>query len=188
MKTLLHTSKKISPQELINDLKSGDDRAFSALYKCYGKLFTAIAFRYTKNEMDASDVVQEAFLKIFKNIRSYTGKGNFEGWMKRILMNCCYDFVQRRSIHVDLAEEETWSDSKVLKQETITSKMAVSEILKLVDRLPQGYKKVFMLNVVEGHDHREIGEMLGISPSASRSQLTKAKSQLRSTMHSMQFV
>ena len=170
--------------EIIVAIKDGDRGAFKQLYDHYAPLFKGIAYRYIGDSSRCNDVLQEAFIKIFKNIQSYTGSGNFEGWMKRIVVNCCLDYIKKE-------KKLNYEDEEVVVNHTsdvasALSSLTVEEIIKVVDRLPKGYRTVFNLSVIEGYDHGEISEMLGISKSASRSQLSKAKQLLQKELKGLQ--
>ena len=186
-KTLLRAKKKLKQTDLIASIQSGDKRAFKALFDQYAELFKGIAYRYVGNLDEANDIVQEAFIKIFKNINSYTGKGNFEGWMKRILINCSLDYIKKIKRVVFESDEVLAKEASLTWDQAITT-MSFNEILKLIDRLPKGYKTVFNLYVFEGYSHKEIGEMIGITESASRSQLTKAKVKLKEELKKVNII
>lgn len=163
-------------QLLIKACKKGDSGAQKALYNKYAPLLFAIARRYVKVTEDAEEVFSEAMFKILTKINTYTGKGNFEGWMKRIVVNESLMHLRKNSnmqltIQVDDLQIET--PSKVV------DRMSRDEILELIDDLPPGYRTVFNLYVIEGYKHREIAEMLGISINTSKSQLILAKKRLR---------
>lgn len=163
---------------LIPLIQKGDRKAFKELYEVYAPIFKGMAFRYTSDLDQCNNLIQETFIKIFKNINTYAGEGNFEGWMKRILINNCLNHIQKEKKYIlestDVVLEQASSDWN----EAISS-MTFDEILAIVERLPLGYKTVFNLSVLDNYSHQEIGEMLGISESASRSQLTKAKKKLK---------
>lgn len=171
--------KKFEIDDLIlQKLRDGDARVFKRLFDAYSPVFKGICYRYTGSNERSNDIIQEAFVKIFKNISGYTGTGNFEGWMKRIVVNCCLDYVKQEhrfnfdSEHVLEAERHTSWDIPM-------SELGVKEIVRLIDKLPDGLRTVFNLSVFEGFSHKEIASTLGISESASRAQLTKAKTKLR---------
>lgn len=172
---------------IISQIKDGDQRAFKTLFDRYSSLFKGICYRYTGNNHESNDVLQEAFIKIFKNIDNYTGKGNFEGWMKRIVVNCCLDYVRKERKPI-WSSEEPFDQSISENWDVPISEMTAKEIVSVVDRLPDGYKVVFNLSVFDGYSHKEIAETLGISESASRSQLAKAKKKLQSELIRLKIV
>jgi RNA polymerase sigma factor (sigma-70 family) len=163
---------------LIPLIQKGDRKAFKELYDLYAPIFKGIAFRYTNDLDQANDLIQETFIKIFKSSDTFTGDGNFEGWMKRILVNNCLNHIKKEKKYVmdttDLVLEQASS-----RWDEAISEMSFEEVLVIINRLPLGYKTVFNLSVFEDYSHKEIGELLGITESASRSQLTKAKAKLK---------
>ncbi len=166
--------------EFIERLKKGDSRTFSQLFDHYASLFKGICYRYTHDHERSDDIIQEAFIKIFRNISSYNGKGNFEGWLKRIVVNTCLDYVRKEQrIILDQGTAEYEVEKNIGRWEVPISNMTMQEIAEVIGRLPEGLRTVFNLNTFDGYSHREIGEKLGISESASRGQLAKAKAKLK---------
>ena len=136
----------------------------------------SIALRYVKNHADAEDVMIEGFYKIFTKIDTYSGKGSFEGWMRRVMVNEALMYLRknhnfRMTVEVDQADRPTVA--------TVEHELAAEEILKLLDHLPTGYRTVFNMYVLEGLKHREIAEQLGISINTSKSQLILARKRLQ---------
>lgn len=164
--------------EIISKIKEGDALAFKKLYEQYAPKFKGIAFRYVGNENEANDLIQEAFVKVYKSINSYKGDGNFEGWMKRILVNSCLNYIKREKKYA-FDFDATLIEQPSTKWDSAISEMSFEEIVAVINQLPVGYKTVFNLAVFDGYSHKEIGEMIGITESASRSQLSKAKNKLK---------
>jgi RNA polymerase sigma-70 factor (ECF subfamily) len=134
----------------------------------------SICRRYTKNTEEAEEVLINGFVKIFKNISNYTGKGNFEGWMKRIIVNEALNYQKQYKAkwdRVSLLE----SDAKT----NLSTSDEAEDLLKILQSLPSGYQTVFNLYAVEGYKHKEIAKMLNISENTSKSQLRKAKAMLQ---------
>lgn len=147
------------------------------LYALYSRRMMAICLRYTPSRFEAEDIFHEAFVKVFKSIHTWQG-GSFEGWMRRIFVNTAINhFHQNRKYldHVDSADIE----NSVISTDNIIGELSNQELLELVGRLPDGYKMVFNLYVVEGYNHNEIAEMLKIAEGSSKSQLSKAKAYLK---------
>ena len=122
--------------------------------------------------------MQEGFIKVFTAIDSYTGNGSFEGWIRRIFINTALEYLRRNDI---LRETVDIDDSEPMQEidYSTVEQMSADELMELVAELPTGFRTVFNLFVVEGYNHKEIGEMLGITESTSRSQLTRAKKWLQ---------
>jgi len=162
---------------IIEKCKKQDRKAQKALYEKYAPLFYAICLRYVRRKADAEDLLVESFYKIFSKIAQYSGQGSFEGWMKRIVINEALMKIRKDknlNLHVDITNAYSLKeDSLIIEQ------LSYEEILMLIEDLPQGYKTVFNLYVIEGYKHREIAELLGISINTSKSQLILAKKKLR---------
>ncbi len=167
----------MTERELIQGCKARSPKAQRALYDQYAPVLMGIGMRYLKHVENAEDVVVEAFYKIFTKIGQYTGEGNFEGWLKRIMVNESLMFLRKNK---KFKVEQEWEN--VPEQGTIVTvenEIAAGDILKLLDQLPDGYRTVFNLYVVEGYKHREIAELLGISINTSKSQLILAKKRMK---------
>ncbi len=142
----------------------------------YAPLFLSMGLRYMKRYEEAEDVMVMAFYKIFDKINTYSGKGSFEGWMKRIVVNEALMQLRKRNnlrMTVELADYDKSEDSSVLGD------MAYEDLLMMINLLPTGYRTVFNLYVIEGYKHREIAELLNISINTSKSQLILAKKRMR---------
>src|SRR5699024_1967328 len=147
-----------------------------ALYEAYAPVLMAIGMRYMKYVQQSEDMVAEAFIKIFTRINIYKETGSFEGWMKRIMMNECLMQIrknQRHHLHVPLDDVDIDIDPVAV------DKMSAEEIIKTINELPEGYRTIFNLYVIDGYKHREIADMLGISIHTSKSQLIMAKRKLQ---------
>jgi RNA polymerase sigma-70 factor (ECF subfamily) len=172
--------------KILTELKNGNKNSFDAIFKYYAPIFKNIAFRYTKNTALANDILQESFIKIYSNINSFKGEGSFEGWMKRIVVFNCLD-------HIKSEKRYSYETAEILQAKPSSSwnsaidSLSYDEIVTLIGDLPAGYQEVFNLNVFEGYAHKEIASQLGISESASRSQLTKAKAKLKSSLKKIHF-
>ena len=161
---------------VIQALKKEDRKVQKWLFTKYSRLFLAICRRYVKVQEDAEDVLLEGFYKIYKNISQFSGNGSFEGWMKRIMVNESLMFL-RKNNNFKLKVEI--SNIEIKTKLTIQDQLEAEDIIKLLDKLPTGYRTIFNLYVVEGYKHREIAEELGISINTSKSQLILAKKRLR---------
>lgn len=161
---------------ILQGCRKGNPKSQKALYDRYAPLFLSMAIRYTKQYEEGEDVMVHAFCKIFEKLDSYKGEGSFEGWMKRIVVNEALMHIRKRN-NLHLAVEV--SDTDAVETESVVDQIQYSELLRLLDKLPTGYRTVFNLYVIEGYKHREIAEMLGISINTSKSQLILAKRRMR---------
>ncbi len=164
--------------DLIARCKMGDQDAHYRLYKLYSKGMYNVAYRIVGNEDDATDVLQEAFISAFRNLESYRADATFGAWIKRIVVNKSINALQRKKFE-PIPEDERWD---VAEEETpieYGDGLTVDRVKKSIEQLPDGYRSVLSLYLLEGYDHQEIGEIMGISESTSKSQLNRAKSKLR---------
>ncbi|QSE99376.1 RNA polymerase sigma factor [Fulvivirga lutea] len=134
-------------------------------------------FRIVRNSGDAEDVLQDAFVSAFKNLKSFKGDSSFGAWLKRIVINKSLNFLKKRSIDVTPMDE--LPEVKEENEETFYGDLSVERIKDAVEKLPEGYRLVFSLYLLEGYDHGEIGEILGISESTSKSQFNRSKKKIR---------
>lgn len=164
--------------QLIEGCKKGDRKSQKKLYDTYAAKMMAVCFRYTGDKEAARDMLQDGFIKVFLNIESYAGIGSFEGWIRRIFINCCLEILRKND---PLRESEDLETTYHLHdvQASVLEEISAKEILGLVSELPAGFRTVFNLFAIEGYSHKEIGEMLEITESTSRSQFTRAKQVLQ---------
>lgn len=158
--------------DLIKGCIEGDRRMQKELYDRFSPKMYAVCLRYMGNADDAQDILQEGFIKIYKNLERFRGDGSFEGWVRRIFVNTAIEQIRKKKMDVSLTEkEETIEYKSVSAVDNINEK----DLLKVVRGLSPGYRSVFNMYVVEGFSHKEIGELLGISEGTSKSQLARAR-------------
>ena len=170
------SQKEIYNEELLlNLVRKGDEQAMRILYCRNIRYLSAVCSRYIYEEEDIKDVLQDAFLKIFASIKSfeYRGEGSLKGWMTKITLNETLTFIKNNSRlrFVELKQEEI---DKI--EEPNTEGIPPAVIHSMIRELPDGYRTIFNLYVIEGKSHKEIAELLGIKPDSSASQLHRAKS------------
>ncbi|MBL0147038.1 MAG: RNA polymerase sigma factor [Chitinophagaceae bacterium] len=148
-----------------------------SLYYRFSPKMYAVCLRYSKNADDAQDLLQEGFIKVFKNIEKYRGDGSFEGWIRRIFVNTSIEHFRRTVNNTTLTEiqEVTIEDKEWNALDTLAEK----DIISMVQELSPGYRQVFNMYVIEGYSHKDIGDILGISEGTSKSQLARAKGILK---------
>jgi RNA polymerase sigma factor (sigma-70 family) len=171
-----------SEEELIKGCISEKRECQKLLYQKFAGKMMAVCFRYCKNRQEAEDVLQEGFIKVFRNINKFQNLGSFEGWIRRIMVNTALEELRRRKnqlITDDIDEIYIQPESDFKTEEKINTK----DLVKIIQSLPAGYQLVFNLNVIEGYTHREIGEMLGINEGTSKSQLAKARAYIQRLMN-----
>ncbi len=158
--------------DLIRRCMANERKAQRLLYDRYAPVMLSVCRRYMGNAQ-AEDALQESFIRVFRYLVQYRHEGSFEGWLRRICVNTCIRLIQQsRRLMIEYAADNMPDlpvDPDALHQ------LQAEELLNLIDRLPDGYRTVFNLSIIEGYSHKEIGDLLGIGESSSRSQLTKAR-------------
>jgi len=165
-------------EELINRCKSGDRDAHYALYRQYSRAMYNVGFRITGNADDADDVLQEAFISAFRNLSHYRGDASFGAWLKRIVVNKAINTLQKRK-HEALPDNDRWDVPEPEAAGEYREELTIERVKHAIAQLPDGYRTVLSLYLIEGYDHQEIAEIMAISESTSKSQLNRAKSKLR---------
>ncbi|WP_372944781.1 RNA polymerase sigma factor [Muriicola sp.] len=169
-------------RDLVERCKANDRSAQMALYRQYCDGMFCVAMRFVRERDDAEDLVQEAFIKAFRKIQQFRGEVTFGAWLKRIVVNKCLDFLKskrERLISIEehelqLAEEPDW---------TVEREVSVDGVLEAMERLPEKYREVLQLYLLEGYDHKEIAEILHMTPVASRTRLMRGKEYLRTYLN-----
>jgi len=147
------------------------------LYEMYSPKMLAVCYRYAHNKEDAEDMLQEGFIKVFAQMHTFENRGAFEGWIRRIVVHTCINILKRNkkfNESVDLIH----ANSLHVKEDAIPSVLQAKQVVECIRLLPIGYRTVLNLYAIEGFSHREIGSMLDIEESTSRSQYTRAKAML----------
>jgi RNA polymerase sigma factor (sigma-70 family) len=163
-------------KQLIKKAAAGNHEAQKRIYEKHAPKMLGICRQYVKDLQFAEDVMVGGFLKVFKNLDSFKFNGSFEGWIRRIMIRESISYVRKQQFVV--YDDELYERNEG-ETNTISTAMDVEHIQMLIDGLPEGYKMVFILYVVEGYKHNEIAELLQISESTSKSQLFKARKMLQ---------
>ena len=142
--------------------------------------------RYARTQADAADILQEGFVKVFTKLNQFQFQGSFEGWVRRIMVNTALRTYQRQRFDLELSGLEHIPE-KTVDPDAISS-LSEKELLRLIEKLPEGYRVAFNLVAIEGFSHAEAAEMLGIQESTSRSQLTKARRWLCEQLEALKVV
>ena len=168
---------------IINALKSGEESAYELLYKRSIAYVYSIVRRFVEVEHEHKDIIQEVYAKIFLNIKQFdVEKGTFKFWMRRIVINQCFEYFRKKKSSGIVVSIDQYTE--VAQQEEIDfASVDRSVLLKAIERMPKGYKNVFLLVEVEGYDHSEVAQISGITEVASRSQLSRAKAWLRKELN-----
>jgi RNA polymerase sigma-70 factor (ECF subfamily) len=155
----------------------GDRSAQHQLYNLYAKAMYNICYRMTNDEDEAADVLQESFISAFSNLSSYKGTASFGSWLKRIVVNKSINHIRSKRMNlVPLDDAQPIVEVEVDDRDLF---LDIERIKSAIELLPDGYRVVFSLYLLEGYDHKEIGQILGITESTSKSQYNRAKAKLR---------
>ena len=178
-------SKSYTQAQLIDGCKDNIRYMQEILYKRFAAKMFAICMRYAKNKMEAEDVLQMGFIKIFKEIGFYRNEGNFEGWMRRIMVNSAIESYRKNLRTLSIVSIENIIEEQPIAKYDFNN-LEMQELLKLIQNLADGYRMVFNMYVIEGYTHKEISETLGISEGTSKSQLSRARAILQQEIIKME--
>jgi RNA polymerase sigma-70 factor (ECF subfamily) len=165
-------------KELIEKCLENDPRAQEFLYKRFSRRMYGVCLRFARNTLEADDILQEGFIKVFTFLKDFRQDGSFEGWIRRTFVNTAINYYH--------SKENEWKETSIDKAESVQSvsedaldKISAADLLEIIRELPEGYRMVFNLYVIDGYTHQEIAEMLHISESTSKSQLSRARMALQ---------
>lgn len=164
--------------DLIEGCRKANRQAQEQLYKQFAPKMLGVCMRYASSRMEAEDILQNGFIKVFNKINDYRSDGSFEGWIRRIMVNTSIEYYRKHRKLMQVVELENLADEPVIDP-LATAKLCAEDLLKLIAQLPPGYRMVFNMYAIEGYSHKEIGEILSISEGASKSQLSRARSFLK---------
>ncbi|NRB60848.1 MAG: RNA polymerase sigma factor [Winogradskyella sp.] len=162
--------------KLIQRAAKNNREAQHLLYELHAPKMLSVCRYYIKDVHQAEEVMLNGFFKVFKNLKAFKGEGSFEGWIRRIMVREAISFLRQKK-NIEFATEDEYLDHDY--DNNIKSNIEVAEIQQLIDRLPEGYRMVFVMYAIEGYKHHEIAELLNISEGTSKSQLFKARQMLQ---------
>lgn len=166
---------------IINKAVKGDPRAQRYLYDQYRVSLFTVCLRYARDRSEAEDILQEGFIKIFRDLRQLKDYRTLPGWMRRVVVNCALQYIRKWRRDFQHADADDWKTMPE-EGESVLDKLGAQELIELLKKLPDGYRTVFNLYVIDGYSHAEIAEQLGVSESTSKTQLFKAKAALRALL------
>ncbi len=155
--------------------------AQEALYNRFSPRMLGVCYRFAKSREDAEDMLQEGFIKVFTQLYQYRNEGALEGWIRRIVVHTCINVLKKNKKFAD-SVDLIHAHSIQIREDMIPSIMQAKQVVECIRLLPLGYKTVLNLYAIEGYSHKEIGELLGIEESTSRSQYTRAKAMLEEVL------
>ncbi|WP_378180588.1 RNA polymerase sigma factor [Aquimarina sp. SS2-1] len=172
----------MSLDQLIKKCKKQDAKAQEQLYRLYGSKLFSICLKYSYNYASAEDTLQDAFITIFDKIEQYKNKGSFEGWMKRITINTALQKYRKQKVFEIIGEEQI----EEVEVEVDEDNVSLDYLLQIIQQLPDRYRLVFNLYVLDGYSHKEIAGMLDISTGTSKSNLARARKILKEKIETNQ--
>ena len=166
-------------EELIQRCREGDRQAYYQLYKLYSRSMYNVGFRIVNNTEEAEDVLQEAFISAFKNLHHYRGDATFGAWLKRIVVNKAINYLKKKKME-RFPDDEKWDvQEEIVADEFESFPFSVEKVKSAIESLPDGYRTVLSLYLLEGYDHGEIAGIMGITESTSKSQFNRSKKKLK---------
>lgn len=172
--------------QLITNCKAGKSRAQAELYQLFAPKLFGVSLRYSRDQTEAEDTLHEAFINIFNKINQYSGKGSFEGWMKRIVVNLALGKYRTR-YRLQTVEDITIYDSKNVYDE-ISDAINTAQLMELIKELPPRYKMVFNMYAIDGYSHKEIAKEMGISEGTSKSNLARGRKILQDKILKLAYI
>ena len=175
---------ELTDENLVKGCLRKEPGAQRTLYEKYKVMLFRVCLRYAKDRLEAEDMLQEGFIKIFQDLPQYSGKGALGGWMRKVMVNIALQML-RKNKRLQATVELDHIANEYQTQEDVHDHLGAQALTRLIQQLPDGYRVVFNLYVVEGFSHQEIAEKLNITVSTSKSQLFKAKSRLRNMLENI---
>ncbi len=176
----------MTEDQLIKACIREDAASQKEIYARFSGRMLGVCHRYARNGADAEDILQDAFIKVFDKIHQFKFEGSFEGWIRKIVINTALKKYSVRRYEKEVVGYEIKDRDESGMEPSAYSHLTQKEIMDLINNLPDGYRVIFNLYVIEGYQHDEIAEMLGIQPGTSRSQLVKARNMLQKQILELQ--
>jgi RNA polymerase sigma factor (sigma-70 family) len=181
-----------SDDQIIVGCLEGKRKAYSLLFKNYSPVMLGVCMRYCKNRIDAEDVMQDGFIKVFTQMHKFRSEGSFEGWIKRIMINAAIDNYQsnlKHAFHEDVSEivQSPVMVDNPDEDDDLPGELDIprEKLMQMIQELPDGYRMVFNLFAIENYNHKDIASLLGISENTSKTQLLKARKALRKKIEAL---
>lgn len=172
--------------ELIKGCIRQDAKCQRMLFDRYAGKMMGVCMRYANDSMEAEDMIQDAFIKVFQYIGQFKFEGAFEGWIRRIVVNTAIRHLEKKKLHFKDIDDNSHNTPQI--DAHAYTHLGQADLMRLISQLPEGYRLVFNLNAIEGYSHEEIAVMLNIQPGTSRSQLVKARKMLQHQILQLQKV
>ncbi|RKR85027.1 RNA polymerase sigma-70 factor (ECF subfamily) [Mucilaginibacter gracilis] len=176
---------KYTIHELIEGCRKGHRKMQEMLYKQLASKMLAVCMRYATDRMEAEDMLQNGFVKVFKKLDDFRDEGSFEGWVRRIMVHSSIEYYRKHHKMMQVVDIETPGAEQSVDP-VAASNLGVQDLLAIIQQLPPGYKMVFNMYAIEGYSHKEIGEIMNITEGASKSQLSRARTILKEQIAKME--
>ncbi|UAY52263.1 RNA polymerase sigma factor [Ferruginibacter albus] len=176
----------MTEEQLIKACIREDASSQKEVFNRFSGRMLGVCYRYARNAADAEDILQEAFIKVFNKLHQFKFEGSFEGWIRRIVVNTALKKYSVARYEKEIVGYEVKDKDESILEPSAYSHITQKELMDLINNLPDGYRIIFNLYVIEGYQHDEIAEMLGIQPGTSRSQLVKARTMLQKQILQLQ--
>ncbi len=170
-------------KEIIELSKAGNSRAQHQLYQLYAKAMFNISCRMMNSREEAEDMLQESFTEAFTRLDSFRYESSFGAWIKRIVVNRCINELKRRKANLVLTDNLPENNPGNEEDDIEPTQMKVKNVMKAMEMLPEGYRVIFSLYLLEGYDHAEIAQIMGITESTSKSQFSRAKQKVKEILN-----
>lgn len=174
----MNLQHKYALEDLVKGCREGNRKHQEMLYKTTSSKMLGVCMRYAKDHFEAEDMMQTAYVKIFKKLDDYRGEGSFEGWMRRIMVHTSIEFYRKNLRTLNAVDIDDTYDHEAATPFDMSS-INVKDLMRLIQNLSSGYRMVFNMYAIEGYSHKEIAAELGITEGASKSQLSRARAILR---------
>jgi RNA polymerase sigma factor (sigma-70 family) len=179
----------LKPTYTIDDLltrcKAGERKAQEMLYKQFASKMLGVCMRYAVDKMEAEDMLQNGFMKVFKKLDDYRGDGAFEGWIRRIMVHSSIEYYRKHHKMVQVMDVTDLSNEPSVNPAAMAN-MGVKDLMNIIQQLSPGYRMVFNLYAIDGYSHKEIAGIIGITEGASKSQLSRARTILKEQVLKME--
>jgi RNA polymerase sigma factor (sigma-70 family) len=174
---MMFLEQRYTIEELLKRCRSGERKAQELLYKQLASKMLGVCMRYATDKMEAEDMLQNGFIRVFQKLNDYRGDGSFEGWVRRIMVHSSIEYYRKHHKMMQVVDMDEVDEPSV--NPLAAAKLDAKDLMGLIQQLAPGYRIVFNLYAIEGYSHKEIGEIVGITEGASKSQLSRARTILK---------
>ncbi|MGV8879653.1 MAG: RNA polymerase sigma factor [Sphingobacteriaceae bacterium] len=176
---------KYTIEDLVHDCKNDRPKAQEQLYKLFAAKMLGVCMRYASSKMEAEDMLQNGFIKVFGKLKDYRAEGSFEGWIRRIMVHTSIEYYRKHHKMMQVITIDNLVEDPAVSP-LATANLRAQDLLNLIRQLSPGYRLVFNMYAIEGYSHKEIAGTLGITEGASKSQLSRARSILKEQIAKME--